>query len=244
MNPDYQFTINGRTVHPYYKSDLSVDTKRESSRYFFRTKLSGKLEFLREDFDFIDGSSINTEFRLTIRRRVEGTRDYADFFTGRFYKTDCEFDRTNRIVSATVEALDGYVDVLKNYDAEENFLELGPARVSVKTFVRPLLEVYMVRNGVGSSKVTLFQGGRTWEKNTEIQPVDDQELMSRGFRRGYQSTTIILDRLLNYRVDIQATTVRPSTGCNSRSSRSPASCRRWRWGRRHSSLPFRTTCRC
>ncbi len=174
MNPKYRFFINDRECAPYYKDDLSLDTERESSRWFFRSKLSGKLNFIRDDFDYIDRQPISTTFQLRIERR--NATGWAEYYRGRFFKTDCEFDRDNRIVTVVVDSQDNYVDILKNYDSEENLIPLAPDSVSVKTFVRPLLEVYLVQNGVGSDKLSVFQGNHVWEKETNDSPSDENTL--------------------------------------------------------------------
>ena len=176
MNPKYRFFINDRECAPYYKDDLSLDTERESSRWFFRSKLSGKLNFIRDDFDYIDRQPLSTTFQLRIERR--NATGWAEYYRGRFFKTDCEFDRDNRIVTVVVDSQDNYVDILKNYDSEENLIPLAPDSVSVKTFVRPLLEVYLVQNGVGSDKLSVFQGNHVWEKETNDSPSDENTLVN------------------------------------------------------------------
>lgn len=174
MNSSYRFYINDRLCYPYYKDDLSVDTERESSRWFFRSKLSGKLNFIRGDYDYIDAQPISTTFILRIER--QGTTGWTEIYHGRFFKTDCEFDRDNRKVTATVDSSDNYTDILKNYDSEENLIPLGPESISTKTFIRPLLEVYLVQNGVGSDKISVFQGNHVWEKETNDSPSDEKTL--------------------------------------------------------------------
>lgn len=174
MNPKYRFFINDRECVPYYKDDLSLDTERESSRWFFRSKLSGKLNFIRDDFDYIDRQPISTTFQLRIERR--NAAGWAEYYRGRFFKTDCEFDRDNRIVTVVIDSQDNYVDILKNYDSEENLIPLAPDSVSVKTFVRPLLEMYLVQNGVGSDRLSVFQGNHVWEKETNDSPSDENTL--------------------------------------------------------------------
>lgn len=174
MNPNYRFYINDRLCCPYYKDDLSVETARESSRWFFRSKLSGKLNFIRGDYDYIDAQPLSTTFILRIERRNKA--GWTEIYRGRFFKTDCEFDRDNRKVTATVDSSDNYVDILKNYDSEENLIPLGPESISAKTFIRPLLEVYLVQNGVGSDKISVFQGNHVWEKETNDNPSDEKTL--------------------------------------------------------------------
>lgn len=82
MNPNYRFYINDRLCCPYYKDDLSVETARESSRWFFRSKLSGKLNFIRGDYDYIDAQPLSTTFILRIERRNKA--GWTEIYRGRF----------------------------------------------------------------------------------------------------------------------------------------------------------------
>ena len=69
MKPiQYKFIIQiggtQRVVYPAYKNDLSKEYELESNQQFFRQKLSGKLAFIRDDYDFLNQQDFNTEFVL------------------------------------------------------------------------------------------------------------------------------------------------------------------------------------
>ena len=51
-----------KNVTPTYKNDLSKEYELESNQQFFRQKLSGKLAFIRDDYNFLNQQDFNTEF--------------------------------------------------------------------------------------------------------------------------------------------------------------------------------------
>ena len=70
MTPKYKFYLqkgedgDKQAVNPIYKDDLSLDYELETNQRFYRAKLSGKLNFVRSDYDFIDSAPFDTEFFL------------------------------------------------------------------------------------------------------------------------------------------------------------------------------------
>lgn len=191
MNPHYKSTIisldlNGqqvtlREVELYYEDGVSIDTERESGQQFFRRKLSGKMMLLRGDFNWLDAQPIDRTFILQLDKLQGET--WVTYFKSQFFKTNVEFDRDNKSATFQVDIIDQYTDILKNYDSEENIIPLGPERIGVKTYIRALLEIYTIRNGVGASRVTLFQGNQTWERDVNIQPESADDLSKMGFSK-------------------------------------------------------------
>ena len=85
----YRFSINGHSVNPNYKQDLSKEYEMESGQQFFRAKLSGKLSFLREDYDWLDAQDFNTEFILLLEESLDGGKSWSEYYRGKFMITDC-----------------------------------------------------------------------------------------------------------------------------------------------------------
>ena len=46
--------LQGQTVHPIYKDDLAKEYELETNQRFYRAKLSGKITFVRDDYDYIN----------------------------------------------------------------------------------------------------------------------------------------------------------------------------------------------
>lgn len=83
--------LQGQTVHPIYKDDLAKEYELETNQRFYRAKLSGKITFVRDDYDYINRQSFDTEFLYCIEKSDDGGRTWFQYFQGKFMKTDCTF---------------------------------------------------------------------------------------------------------------------------------------------------------
>lgn len=181
MKPiEYRFIISygeeQREVHPTYKNDLSLEHELESNQQFFRKKLSGKLTFLREDYDFLDSQPFDTEFVLLMQETKDGGKTLSDIFRGKFMKTDCTWNDDDKRCEVNPSAYDEYNDVIAGLDKEYNLIKLSPEvkRLTIKK--RPLIQVYMP----GDSVVSCFLGGTYWEQDV-IEPTTDETLLENTF---------------------------------------------------------------
>ena len=168
----YRFSINGRLVKPIYKSDLSVDYEMESNQQFFMKKLSGKISFVREDFDLLNSQGFNTEFILLIQQSADNGKTWTQLFQGKFMKTDCTWDNDNRKVEVQPETYDEYNDVIAGLDKEYNIIPLCPETESVTIMKRPLIQVYIP----GQDVVSCFLSGTYWEQEVAESNDDIYEL--------------------------------------------------------------------
>lgn len=164
----YRFSINGHRVNPIYKDDLSVEHNLESSQQFFRAKLPSKLSFIRDDYDWLDAQDFETDFILTIEESTDGGKSFGTYFTGKFMKTDCTWDKDNKKCEADIDTYDDYTDVIAGLDKEYNLIELTPEIEKITIQRRPLIQVYIP----GDDVVTCFIAGTYWEQET-TEAVDD-----------------------------------------------------------------------
>ena len=169
---DYRFRVETDTttveMTPLYGSDLSKEVEREANQVFFREKLSGKLTFVRGDFDLIDATSFGHEFVVHIDRKPRNQPWELDWWVGTFTKTDCEFDEDNKTVEAEIEPLDRYKKVMDAMDKEFDLIEAAPETAEVLLKVQPLVQVYIL----GSNVVTNIMSGVHWE-----QPIQDPTIL-------------------------------------------------------------------
>lgn len=170
----YRFSINGHAVHPQYKSDLSKDYELESSQQFFRAKLSGKLSFLRKDFDWLDAQDFNAEFILLLEESFDGGKTWAEYYKGKFMKTDCTWDVDNKKCEVQPDVYDQYNDVLAGLDKEYNIIPLSPEMKSLTVMKRPLIQVYLL----GDNVVSCFLGGTYWEQEVNNAINDSEQLQN------------------------------------------------------------------
>lgn len=166
----YRFSINGRTVNPNYKNDLSKEYELESGQQFFRAKLSGKLSFVRDDFDWLDAQDFSTEFVLLLEESLDGGKTWTEYYKGKFMKTDCTWDVDNKKCEVQPDIYDQYNDVIAGLDKEYNIIPLSPEMTSLTIMKRPLTQVYIP----GDNVVSCFLSGTYWEQEV-TEAVDDTE---------------------------------------------------------------------
>lgn len=173
--PIYEFelsaTLNGKTTHrqvkPIYSDELSIDISKETNEEFFRKSLSGKLTFVRDDFDFINSQGFESEFELRILISRNLGESFAQYWTGKFWKTDCEFNLDDKIISVKPEVSDEYSAVLAGMDKEYDLINLAPEMQPITITKRPMIQVYVP----GQSVIACFLSGMYWE--TDCEEVDN-----------------------------------------------------------------------
>ena len=169
INPKYAFDITAkedndlRKVNPLYGDDLALEFAKESNEEFFRKSLSGKLTFVRDDYDFIASKGFECEFIFRILISYTNGRNYTLYWTGKFYKTDCEFNENDKSVSVKPEVVDEYTDVLAGLEKEYDLLDLAPQIDHITMTKRPMIQIYVP----GQSVVGCFLSGMYWEEDCE-----------------------------------------------------------------------------
>lgn len=159
----FQF-LETTEVSPVYGEDTSKQIEQESGQKFFRDKLSGKLEFLRDDYFLIRNATFDHEFVLYIDKRHSNGLWQSNWWTGVFYMTDCEFDDDDRICEVQPEPRDKYEKIMQSLEKEYNLIDVAPETVEVDVKIQPLVQIYIF----GSSVVTNILSGTYWE-----QPIQD-----------------------------------------------------------------------
>lgn len=153
--------LQGQTVHPIYKDDLSKEYELETNQRFYRAKLSGKITFVRDDYDYINRQSFDNEFLYCIEKSDDGGRTWSQYFQGKFMKTDCTFTDYDRKVVVQPDTIDDYNDVLAGLEKEYNLITLAPTIQRITINKRPLIQIYVP----GDSVVSCFLGGTNWEQD-------------------------------------------------------------------------------
>ena len=152
MNPKYRFYLNaGREqvrVNPIYKDDLAKELELETGQQFYRAKLSGKINFVRDDYDFINDKSFDTEFIFRIEQSDDGGLSFFPYYTGKFMKTDCEWNNDDKKVTVQPDVYDQYNNVLAGLEKEYNLIELAPQITQLNYKKRPLIQIYIPGDSV------------------------------------------------------------------------------------------------
>ena len=83
---------------PNYKDDLAKDYELETNQRFYRAKLSGKLTFLRNDWQYINLKPFDNVFKLIIEITYDYGQTYELYYKCQFMKTDCTFNDDDQSV--------------------------------------------------------------------------------------------------------------------------------------------------
>lgn len=167
MTPKYRFFLKigedgtRHPVCPNYKDDLTLDYELETNQRFYRAKLSGKINFVRADYDIINNAPFDSEFFLYIVKNDDWGQTYKQYYKAKFMKTDCTFNDDDKLVTVQPETIDQYNDVLAGLEKEYNLIELAPQIEFLTIRKRPLIQIY----SPGDSIVSCFLGGTNWEQD-------------------------------------------------------------------------------
>ena len=167
MNPIYKFQLSAgndtRQAFPVYKDDLAIDYALEQNQEFYRGKLSGKLTFQKDDYLFIRNKAFDTQFDVVISISYDGGQMWAVYWSGQFWKTDCQFNEDDQTAIVTPNVNDRYNAVLDGMEKEYNLIDLAPVIQPVKLDKRPMIQVYVP----GQTVIGCFLSGMWWEQECE-----------------------------------------------------------------------------
>lgn len=161
INPIYRFFVNSQRVNPIYKDDLTKDFELENNQRFYRTKLSGKLTFIRQDYQFLKAQPFDTEFLFDIEVSYDLGQTWTIYYKGKFMKTDGKWDDDNQSLEVQPDPVDAYTDVVAGLEKEYDLIKLAPKIEQLVLQRRPVIQIYIP----GDSVVSCFLGGTYWEQD-------------------------------------------------------------------------------
>ncbi len=168
--------VNGTavTTHPVFGDDIKVSVDKQDGEAFYRTKVSGTIKFVREDFDVIASVSHNATLTLvvTFGSTTIGTFD--------FIKSDTTLDYDDRVCTIKIATKDRYEDFLAKYDNKYNLPRLAPEITPLTLHKRPVLQFYFLHD----KKITNVYGNMSFEVSARSGAEDYNyaEVFNRGFR--------------------------------------------------------------
>ena len=168
MLPKYRFYINAegenqRLANPIWKDDLAVEWKLESQEWFYRSELSGSLDFERGDYDYIMAKAFGTMFYVEIQISDNGT-GWASYWKGKFTLTDCKVNKSSGIITVKPQADDKYAKILAGMDKEFDLIKLAPEINRIRLNRRPALQVF---DGASETITTIF-GNLSFETDVTL----------------------------------------------------------------------------
>lgn len=159
-NNDFAVFV-GTQCFPQYKDDLALDYELETNQRFYRPKLSGKISFVRNDYDWIMEQSFETTYRLYIYKTNDLGVTWEYYYRAKFMRTDLTINVDDKLITVQAETDDEYNDVIAGLEKEYNLIELAPEINDLLITKRPLIQVYIP----GDSIVSCFLGGSYWEQD-------------------------------------------------------------------------------
>ena len=161
--------------NPVYGDDLSIEYEKESNQQYFRSKLSGKLVYLKDDYRYIMSRPFDTEFFVVIEKADRPGAEYSPYHQSRFMMTDCAVNEDDLRIEVQTEVSDDYAKVLAGIEKEYNLIELAPEIESVRYAKRPMIQAYIK----GESVVSCFLNGTYWEQDVVSEVTDERQLESK-----------------------------------------------------------------
>ena len=151
-------------VYPIYKEDLAKEYNKEQNEQFYRATLEGKLTFQRDDYAWILAQAFDFEYILKLYISYDAGYSWDEYWTGNFWKTDCDFDEDSQTVIVQPTVKDQYTEVLAGIEKEFNLIDLTPEMAIIKADKRPMVQVYIP----GDSTVGCFLAGMSWEQECDV----------------------------------------------------------------------------
>lgn len=171
--------------HPIYKDDMALEYSMETNQRFYRAQLSGKMTFVRDDYEYINSRPFDTVFFLYMEKSDDWGHTYSEYYESKFMKTGCTINDDDKTVTVQPETTDQYDDVLAGLEKEYNLVELAPDIEFLTIWKRPLIQVYVP----GDSVVSCFLGGTNWEQDVS-EAVSDTEVLRTKYHFSLASTLI------------------------------------------------------
>lgn len=159
----YRFLLEGIEVYPLVGNELNFNYSRFDDSYSFRKELTTSIKFTGNDYDTIELADIDFKFSLVLQK-YNGT-DWIDDYTSYFYKTDCEFNKDDKIVEVKTIPDDGYEDVKNILNNKYNIIDFELLANNVTYKAMPILQVMVVKGStLGWTKIYNICGVVNWEE--------------------------------------------------------------------------------
>lgn len=166
---DYRFKLsyssNGVTVERYanaiFGDGLALEVAPDAGEMYYRNKLTGNITFVNEDYDFIMNAPIDAKIIAVLENwEYLSWRTYIECY---FYRTDCEVNEDDRIISVEMSTSDQYDEFLGVLDKEVDLIKLAPKITPIMLDKRPCLQLY----ARGADSVTCVLSNMSWEQDCE-----------------------------------------------------------------------------
>lgn len=105
-------------VFPVRGDDVAVNIEKASDEWYYTRKMSGKLTFVRGDYDWIMARELDGTYTLTVENSTDGGASWREYFVGSFSRASLTIDEDNR--RAELDGLsEGVVEMIEKGKGEE-----------------------------------------------------------------------------------------------------------------------------
>ncbi|MDR2084330.1 MAG: hypothetical protein LBP67_04985 [Bacteroidales bacterium] len=166
ISPIYKFELENQqgdtfAVKAIFNGDVSKGVSRQEGSYFYRTKLNGSIVLLKGDVRVLQKNfSFDEEIILNCHISYDRGRSWQPYARGKFFYTDCYFNKDDYNVAFSVKEFDGYSQFLTDIDREFNLIEFAPVIKRINYDIRPCLQMY----ALGETSLQNFMAGNNWEQ--------------------------------------------------------------------------------
>lgn len=136
--------------------NLKIAKERASNEMYYRTKVSGSITFLKDDYQALYEMDLDTRCEVQL---IDG----GLIAKAHFFKTDCEFDVDNGICTLKPKFVDNYEKLLQGIDNKENITRLECPINTIQGYKRGIIQFYMH----GDKKITNVIGNMSYEIDAE-----------------------------------------------------------------------------
>lgn len=171
-SPQYQ----ERLTNAIFGDDLSLEYTKGSDEEYYRKNLSGKITFTGADYDFIMGTALDTKIGFLMEIYDPGNGAWWTYLQGYFYRTDCDINADDKIITVEPTTDDGYEDVLSAMEKEFDLIKMAPRITPVLLDKRPCLQIY----AAGDHKISCYLSNMWWEQ--ECNAVDDPTALENTYK--------------------------------------------------------------
>lgn len=105
-------------VFPVRGDDVAVNIEKASDEWYYTRKMSGKLTFVRGDYDWMMARDLDGTYTLTVENSTDGGSSWREYFVGSFSRANLTIDEDNR--RAELDGLsEGVVELIEKGKGEE-----------------------------------------------------------------------------------------------------------------------------
>lgn len=192
---------NGETkqrVYPIYKGDLALDYELESGQQFHRAKLSGKIDFVGEDYDWIMSQDLeNDTIKVYLQVSYDNLATKSLYWQGHFTLTDMEVNADDKRIVVQPQVDDKYSTLLNGIETEYDLIrDLSPTKSTLNLVKGSIMQI-AVAKGLTSSYffndyIDSVQGVDVWQEDTATDATSSNIMSTFKFGVGGRTISMIV----------------------------------------------------